>query len=71
MEADPVSPGGLIRQVRRQRRAILKVSKIINTDQRGDGLAVLADGDRTVAAPRLGNELAQVHLSRAQRIGHA
>jgi hypothetical protein len=40
--------------VRRQRGAILKVCEIIDVDQRGDRLAVLADGDRTVAFPRLG-----------------
>jgi hypothetical protein len=31
----------------------------------------LADGDRAVALPRLGDELTQVRLSRSQRIGHA
>jgi hypothetical protein len=32
--------------VRRQRGAILKVREIIDVDQRGDRLAMLADGDR-------------------------
>jgi hypothetical protein len=56
IEAYTFSPGGLVRQVRRQRRAILKVGEVIDVDQRGDWLAVLADGDRTVALPRLGDE---------------
>ena len=57
--------------MRRQRGAILEIREIIDVDQCGDRLAVLADGDRTMALPRLGDELTQVCLSRSQRIGHA
>jgi hypothetical protein len=39
IEAYPVSPGGLVRQVRGQRRAILKVCEVIDADQCGDRLA--------------------------------
>ncbi len=67
IEAYPASPGGLVRQVRRQRRAILKVREIIDVDQCGDRLAVLADGDGTVALPRLGDELIKVRLSGSRR----
>jgi hypothetical protein len=71
IQAHPGPPGGLVRQVRGQRRAILKVGEVIYVDQRRDRLAVLADGDWTVTLPRLGDELTQVRLSRGQRIGHA
>jgi hypothetical protein len=43
--------------VRRERCAILKVGEVIDVDQCGDRLAVLADGDRPVGLPRLGDEL--------------
>ena len=62
-------PGGLVRQVRRQRGTVLKIGEIIDVDQCGDRLAMLADGDRTMTLPHLGDELAQVRLSRSQRIG--
>jgi CobB/CobQ-like glutamine amidotransferase domain len=44
IEVYPVPPGRLVCQVRRQRCPILKVGEIINADQSGDWLAVLADG---------------------------
>jgi hypothetical protein len=68
IEAHPVAAGGLVRQVLGQRRAVLKVGEIIDVDNCGDWLAVLANGDRTVALPRLGDKLTQVGLSRRQRI---
>jgi hypothetical protein len=43
--------------VRGERRPVLKVCEIIDVDQRSDRLAVLADRDRTMAVPRLGDEL--------------
>jgi len=63
IQAYPVSPGGLVRQVRGQRRPVLKVGEVIDVVQRGDRLAVLADRDGTVAVPRLADELTQVRLS--------
>jgi hypothetical protein len=53
-------PGGLVRQVRRKRRAILKVGGVIHVDQRSDRLTILADRHRAVAAPRLGDEFGEV-----------
>jgi hypothetical protein len=70
IEADPATPGGLVRQVRRQRRAIFEVGKVVDADQHGNRLAVLADGDGTVALPGLSDELTQVRLGRSQRIRH-
>jgi hypothetical protein len=70
IEADPAAPSGLVRQVRRQRRAIFEVGEVVDTDQRGDRLAVLADGDGTLALPGLGDELTQMCLGRGQRIRH-
>jgi len=62
IEADPAAPGGLVRQMRRQRRAIFEVSEVVDADQRSDWLAVLADGDGAVALPGLGDELTQARL---------
>jgi len=56
--------------MRRQRGPVLKVGKIINVDQGGHRLAVIADGDRPMRLPRLGNEFIQMRLCRSQRISH-
>ena len=42
IEADPAAPGGLVRQVRRQRRAIFEVGEVVDADQRSNRLAMLA-----------------------------
>jgi hypothetical protein len=42
IEGCAVSPSGLIRQVRRQRGAILKVREVIDVDERRHGVAILA-----------------------------
>jgi hypothetical protein len=57
--------------VRRERGTILEIREIIDVDQCGDRPTMLADGDRTMALPRLSDKFAQVRLSRTQRIGHA
>jgi hypothetical protein len=71
IEADPAAPVGLVRQVRRQRRAIFEIGEVVDADQRSNRLAVLADGDGAVALPGLGDELTQMCLGRSQRISHA
>ena len=54
--------------MRGQRRAILQVSKVIDIDERDDGLAMLGDRDGTVGVPGLGDKFPQVRPSRSQRI---
>ena len=57
--------------MRGQRRAILQVSKVIDIDERDDGLAMLGDRDGTVGVPGLGDKFPEVRPSRSQRItGH-
>ena len=71
LQADPAAPGGLVRQVRRKRRAILKVGEVIDVDQRGDLAGDAHDRHRAMASPRLSHKFGQLCLSRSQRIGHA
>jgi hypothetical protein len=52
--------GGLVGQVGGQRRTVLKVGQVIDGNQRGDWLSVLAECDGAVALPCLSDELAQV-----------
>ena len=53
--------------MRRQRRAIFEIGEVVDTDQRSNRLAVLADGDGAVALPGLGDKLTQMCLGRSQR----
>ena len=63
---------GLLGEVRGQRRTILQIRKVIDIDERDDGLTVLGDRDGTVAMPGLGDKFPEVCPSRSQRIpGHA
>ena len=64
IEGYPVSPGGLIREVRGQCGAILKVGEVIDVYERGYRVAVLADSDWAVASPRLGDEFSPMLLGR-------
>jgi hypothetical protein len=68
VQTDTAAPSGLLGEVRGQRRTILKVSKVIDIDERDDGLAVLGDRDGTVGVPGLGDKFPQVCTSRSQRM---
>src|SRR6202034_1589127 len=59
IEADTAASRSLVRQVRRQRRAIFEVSKVVDADQRSNRLAMLADGHGAVPLPGLGHEFTQ------------
>src|SRR5947208_75786 len=54
-EAGPRAPGSFVRQVRGQRSSVLELSKIVDADQRGDGLAMLADRHGAVAVASFGD----------------
>lgn len=72
VETDPAVPSGLLGEVRGQRRAILQICKVIDIDERDDGLTMLGDRDGTVGMPGLGDKFPKVCPSRSQRIaGHA
>lgn len=56
IEAAPAATGSLVRQVRGQCGAVLKVGEVIDIDQGDYRLAMLADGDGAVGLPRFGHE---------------
>jgi membrane fusion protein, multidrug efflux system len=61
-ERSAAAAGCLVSEVGRQRRLVLQVGEVVDTDQRGYRLAVVADGHGAVAVPCLGDEVAQLSL---------
>lgn len=69
MDQDSTAALGLVRVVCSQRRAIIQFGEIVEINDRGHGLAVIADDDPAMSMPDQGDELIQVRLGGSQRVG--